>query len=190
MVKEKEINWFKQHPALSIFLGIVVLFILIGMFNGGNNEAKQEDNPNNYNNYQQESQKQTQEIESSPYDSDCPKILIPERFELNCSDLEREGFHECYYKENETYSWGDGYEMDKVNNLNFRIGSFDGENANWLYSHSYNIYEEKEILKDGTIRWNRYVVSFILDITNHNEQGYKTIKYRCHGAENNDWRNL
>jgi len=127
---------------------------------------------------------------ASPYESDCPKILIPDRFDLNCSRLENENWGECYYKSENTYYWDDGYEMDKVNNLNFRVGSWEGENVNYLYSHSYNIYEEKEVLEDGTIKWNEYVISFILDLNNKNEKGYKTIKYRCHNAEDNSWRNV
>ncbi|MBU2104630.1 MAG: hypothetical protein KKF67_02565 [Nanoarchaeota archaeon] len=36
-VKKK--NWFKEHPVLTGIIGVVILFVIIGMFSGGDNNT-------------------------------------------------------------------------------------------------------------------------------------------------------
>lgn len=62
MTKNKEENWFKQNSILSIFLGIIALFILIGIFSSGDNNAKQDYKAGTSNSYQEEPQPQNKEI--------------------------------------------------------------------------------------------------------------------------------
>ncbi len=56
-----EKNWIKRHPVWSGVIGIVVLFILIGIFSGGDNTSNTQTTTSNQNNNQEDLSSQSLE---------------------------------------------------------------------------------------------------------------------------------
>lgn len=159
MVIKKDSYWIKRHPIITVIIGAILFFSIIGAFSSKN-------------------ETEVSILTSSNSATDFCRTLIPDR--INVEYWKNENNEEIWsWKNNETPMFNDGVSIP-IPSLWFQKGWREGENVNYLYSSSYSAYEKQQISSDGTIgKEVSYRILFILDPNDNNSDGYKIKYFKC-----------